>query len=241
MKKIFLLLNLLFLSTGIMATEKNTFLDYCKDKEIKFLLYDSNTNLNFTMVWFNDGKVFCDFSGGIMTSIMADYQFFDDYADIYFYRIMYNNYFELEKSFKYRNWLYPEKYKFTVTIDELKKAYKYEQEEENKRKYKTYRIPFNTSVTYPAECQAIVIDNLSIRESPSLTANKIGRYEKRTEITLYGKSEKEEEIDGIKSYWYKVKLNDDSYGWVFGGYVRIFFEDDSLGYSDKELILKYIE
>lgn len=241
MKRFCLLLELLILCTGVFSKEKITFSDYCNDKEIDFLLYNSNTNLNFAMFWFNDGKVFCDFSSEILTCLISDYQIFDDYADIYFNRILYTNYNEPDGTFKYRNWLFPEKYKFTVTVDDLKKAYEYEQKEENKRKYKTYRIPFDTSTTYPTECQAIVIDNLSIRESPSLSAKKIGRYEKRTEITLYDKSEKFEEIDGIKSYWYKVKFDNNLYGWVFGGYVRIFFEDASLGYSDKELILKYIE
>ena len=39
----------------------------------------------------------------------------------------------------------------------------------------------------------------------------------------------------------EVKVDEETYGWVYGAYVRIFFEDPSLGYSDKEKILKSLE
>lgn len=98
------------------------------------------------------------------------------------------------------------------------------------------------SKTYPTTCQAIVIDNLNIRDAPSLKGNIIGKIIKRTEITLYDKSIHQDEIDGENDFWYKVKLDTKNiYGWVYGAYVRIFFEDESLGYSDRELILESIE
>ena len=42
-----------------------------------------------------------------------------------------------------------------------------------------------------------------------------------------------------KNFWYKV--DEETYGWVYGAYVRLFFEALSLGYSDKEKILKSLE
>ena len=64
---------------------------------------------------------------------------------------------------------------------------------------------------------------------------------KASEVTLYEQSKNQEEIDGEKNFWYKVKVDEETYGWVYGTYVRIFFEDQSLGYSDKEKILKSLE
>ena len=56
--------------------------------------------------------------------------------------------------------------------------------------------------------------------------------QKSSEVTLYEQSKNQEEIDGEKNFWYKVKVDEETYGWVYGAYVRIFFEDQSLGYSD---------
>ena len=53
---------------------------------------------------------------------------------------------------------------------------------------------------------------------------------KASEVTLYEQSKNQYEIDGEKTF-----------GWVYGAYVRIFFEEPSLGYSDKEKILKSLE
>jgi hypothetical protein len=64
---------------------------------------------------------------------------------------------------------------------------------------------------------------------------------KASEVTLYEQSKNQYEIDGEKNFWYKVKVDEETYGWVYGAYVRIFFEDQSLGYSDKEKILKSLE
>lgn len=231
MKKKYVLSIIILDFFSLLFSYENKFKDYCNNKFITFSIRDKENEDYFASVWIENNQIFCNYGSEIIACLMSEYHIYEDYAEIYFFRTAFSNYKESNDEFKYRKWVFPLKYKVRITYEDLINSYE----------YKKKKILIDSSVTYPAECQAIVIDNLSIRESPSLTANKIGRYDKRTEITLYGKSEKEEEIDGIKSYWYKVKLNDDSYGWVFGGYVRIFFEDDSLGYSDKELILKYIE
>ena len=131
---------------------------------------------------------------------------------------------------KYRRWIYPTKYKIEITIDDFLNALK--------QKWHDLEIPFDTYKTYPTTCQGIVIDNLNVREEPSLTGKKIGKLKKRDEITLYEQSNSIDEIDGEKNPWYKVKVTENEYGWVYGGYVRIFFDDENLGYSDKEKILE---
>ena len=75
-----------------------------------------------------------------------------------------------------------------------------------------------------------------------LSGKKIGKLKKRDEVTLYEQSKFVDEIDGEKNPWYKVKVSENEYGWLYGGYVRIFFEDENLGYySKKERILESLE
>ena len=189
---------------------------------------DKATYLGFVV--FDKGTVSCGYGGGIQACLLKSFKYTDCGIEIFFERTIFSNI--KDKNFKYRKWLFPILYRTFIPFTDVERAF--EQDIIGK-------VYVNISFTYPTTCQAIVIDNLNIRDKPSLNGNKIGQLEKRREVTLYEQSKNLDEIDGEKNPWYKVKLDDNTYGWVYGGYVRIFFEDPNLGYSDKELILKSIE
>lgn len=199
-------------------------------QNVSFSLMDLNNNNNFfAAIMIENGKISCGYGGHIEACILDVYSVFSDRMEISFEKIIFRNFSEGE-NMKYRRWIYPTKYKIEITIDDFLNALK--------QKWHDLEIPFDTYKTYPTTCQGIVIDNLNVREEPSLTGKKIGKLKKRDEITLYEQSNSIDEIDGEKNPWYKVKVTENEYGWVYGGYVRIFFEDENLGYSDKEKILE---
>ena len=128
----------------------------------------------------------------------------------------------------YTHWDFPYGYRTTlpkaVVLDYI----------HNERGLKVF---YNSDERYPSQCQAIVIDNLRIRSKPSINSEIIGNLTKLSEITLYEESTHEDIIDNFKSPWYKVRTTDGKDGWVFGGYVRIFFTDKKGG-QPRAAILK---
>lgn len=182
-------------------------------------------------VLFDKGKVSSSGNGTFSIIIHPEYFINENYLELYCSRSIAKNFFDINR--KYVIWSFPERLKVDISIDEVLKA---------RKSWNHFTsVLIDTSQTYPATCQAIVIDNLNIRGEPSINSRKIGFLKKRSEITLYEESKNIDEIDGEKNPWYKVKLDDGAYGWVYGGYVRIFFEDPNLGYSDKEKILESIK
>jgi hypothetical protein len=201
-------------------------------EEISFSLIDMKNKNFFAAVMIKNGTISCGLGGHIETCVLSDSQIKNNTLVVFFEKSKFINSSEGDQ-LKYRRWIFPKKYKIEFTKEDFDKALK--------NKWHDLKVIIDTSQTYPATCQAIVIDNLNIRGEPSINSRKIGFLKKRSEITLYEESKNIDEIDGEKNPWYKVKLDDGAYGWVYGGYVRIFFEDPNLGYSDKEKILESIK
>lgn len=107
-----------------------------------------------------------------------------------------------------------------------------------RNEYPVY-IYYNSDERYPAQCQAIVIDNLRIRSKPSINSEIVGNLAKLSEITLYEESAHKDTIDNIESPWYKTQTVDGKEGWVFGGYVRIFFNTDWRLRQKKAILRKF--
>lgn len=227
-KKIYIFLSILIFFQISLFANKNEIEKILQNESITLGLgFDEQSRSIAGVIYFNKGQV-SSFGNGTFSIILnPNYRITDNYLEIYYSKCTVKNFLDVNKS--YNVWLFPERLKVNVTIEDLLKAC-------NSRNHFT-RVIIDTSQTYPTTCQAIVIDNLNIRSEPSLNGKKIGKLKKCSEVTLYDKSENIDEIDGEKYYWYKVKVRENEYGWVFGGYVRIFFDDESLGYSDKEKIL----
>lgn len=202
---------------------------YIENKFIPFSIVDKYENSLGELI-FDNGFINC--SGvGIISCTLEEVNYLYDFVEIYFCLSAITNYNEGDR-LKIRKWSYPKKFKVIISNLDIQDVFE---------KDIVGCILVDTSQTYPTTCQAIVIDNLNIRDKPSLCGNKIGIIQKGVEVTLYEESKNQEEIDGEKNFWYKVKVDEETYGWVYGAYVRIFFEDPSLGYSDKERILESLE
>ncbi|PJZ86566.1 SH3 domain-containing protein [Leptospira harrisiae] len=61
---------------------------------------------------------------------------------------------------------------------------------------------------------------LNARKTPTLDGEKVGKLKLGDQIKVLERSEKDLEIDGITSYWYRVQSNFVT-GWVFGGYLSL--------------------
>ncbi len=133
----------------------------------------------------------------------------------------------------YRDFYFPKRYKVCITNEQFCSA--------ALRDDKTIKLYINTDIEYSTTCQAIVTENLNVRDSPKFDGKIIGRIEKKTEITLYGKNKNINSIDDIEALWYKVKLPYGKEGWIFGAYAKIFFENEYMGKIDKAGILKSIK
>ena len=183
------------------------------------------------IITINDSKISSYGNGTFSLLIEPEYAIKNDCLEIFFSRVFAKNFFDLTK--KYNTWIFPDRVKIIITLEEIKKI------TQQKKKY--LKVTFDDTVTYPTTCQAIVIENLNVRDEPSRNGNKIGKLKRRDEVTLYDKTKDFDEIDGEKYPWYKVKLKEEEYGWVYGGYVRIFFEEETLDKPDKEKILESIK
>lgn len=235
MKIRFLLFCLLFCFNKFLFSNDNIIQDFIKTNDITIgLRFNDNSRNLAGVIFFENGKIDSDGNGTFSVIIDPQFTIHSNGMEIYFSRILAKNIFDINR--KYILWTFPKRYRIDVTYAQLVDA--------KNSLNKFISILVDTTQTYPTSCQAIIIDNLNIRDKPALSGEKIGLLKKGSEVTLYEESKNEDEIYGEKNFWYKVETSYDKTGWVYGGYVRIFFKDDT--YKDdvnqtKEKILESLE
>lgn len=83
----------------------------------------------------------------------------------------------------------------------------------------------------------IIGDNVNMREKPTPTAKIVYRFTKKDIVFFVERSEKEEEMNNEKYYWYRVKTQKKTIGskvgWVYGKYFKLL--DDNASEEDKIL------
>lgn len=82
-------------------------------------------------------------------------------------------------------------------------------------------------------CWVTSKEGLRVRNIPDLSGNKIGLLEYKKEVEVY-EIGKKEEIDNIIAFWLKIKF-ENSYGWIFGGYVTVIPETPDIKIEDLPL------
>ena len=135
-------------------------------------------------------------------------------------------YFNLYGEPSYRGYRYPKEYTFQITKSQIESNLI-----DGKDELHSVR-----EVETIATCNALVItDNLRIRTSPGIDSSIdiIGKLNKFDEVELIGCTESSQTIDGLTFPWFKVQLKDNTVGWVFGGFVKIYFFEE-----EKEMIKK---
>ena len=146
--------------------------------------------------------------------------------------IQHSSFTEKGKTKKYWNWNYPRLYKIEITKEILEEILSCKK---NNSVYYYYLYDIESNNGF---CHAIVItDNLRVRALPNIESEILTKLKKFEDIMLIDCSIEKEEIDGITAHWYKIKLDNDIEGWIFGGYAKIYFSVK----NDKEDIIKAFE
>ncbi len=68
-------------------------------------------------------------------------------------------------------------------------------------------------------------DDLEVRSAPYLEAETLTLFDREDSFKVLVRTEWQVEIDGLKSYWLEVEVNNVR-GWLFGGYVKL--KDNSM-------------
>ena len=89
--------------------------------------------------------------------------------------------------------------------------------------YGEYLAPIKINVTpLPTPGYASIDeDGLALRSAPSSDAKLIDRLNKKDPVQLVKRSNKIENINNKKQFWYKVKTPDGTTGWTFGAYLEV--------------------
>lgn len=195
----------------------------------------TNSGIYVGDISIQNGVIVC-----IYPLINSDIQISESMITIYTDKIQFDRRNYSEKN-TYRNWYFPERYKIEISNTKLSDIKKFGNYVSNKYVGEFYDSDLNIeNKRYPTSCKAIVIDNLNIRSEPSLEGQIIGMVNKGDEIILYDKTDIKDKINDLEASWYKIKIENKTEGWIFGGYVKIFFEDEDLGKEDKAGILNSI-
>lgn len=121
----------------------------------------------------------------------------------------------------FRGYEYPQKETFPITKKQIEERLKDETKNEITKKV----------ISEQATCRALVItDNLRVREAPNTKPETkiIGKLNKFDDIYLIDCTDKKDTIENLQFPWYKTRLKDGNEGWVFGGFVKIYFFDEDI-------------
>ena len=121
----------------------------------------------------------------------------------------------------FRGYEYPQKETFPITKRQIEERLKDETKNEITKKV----------ISEQATCRALVItDNLRVREAPNTKPETkiIGKLNKFDDIYLIDCTDKKDSIENLQFPWYKTRLKDGNEGWVFGGFVKIYFFDEDI-------------
>lgn len=127
----------------------------------------------------------------------------------------------------YREYSFPKKSVISITKQQIEERINSIKSGNNKKNKEIYKNEYVVN----AECNGLIIaDNVRIREEPNImTGIKIiGKLKKFEKITIIDISDNINKIDNLNSCWYKIRLEDGTEGWVFGGFAKIYFDDEDL-------------
>lgn len=102
---------------------------------------------------------------------------------------------------------------------------------ENSRINKQNKIIIDSMSYNNSFCPALIIcNNLRIRESPNISASTrvIGKLNKWEKVTVIECTKTKDNIENLNYPWYKIKLENGKEGWVFGGFAKIYFNEEDL-------------
>jgi hypothetical protein len=222
MKKIIFILLLLFTNFFISChDDENTMHDLVKNNEFSFFLVNPNGTYG-GWVTNNHDLWNCDFGTDYLYFGFDSREIFKDKVTVQF--LVCN--FIVCGNPSYRSYGYPEKGSFSITKKQIEQNLAYTKNGEKKN---IPKIVKDGIYTIP-ECNFLVIaENVRLRSEPLTSSNSeiIGKLKKFQKVVSIGTGVTEK-IDNLEAPWYKIRLEDGTEGWVFGGFVQIYFSEEDL-------------
>ncbi len=220
-KKMFVLLSIVVIFMSC-SSEKEAMEKLITENEFSFWLVNQNGTYGGAVQ--NDHDVWnCNFGTDFFYFGFDSREIFEDKVTVYFLTC---NFIVCGEP-SYREYGYPERGSFSITKKQIQKRIDNIKNGNNKENNEIIK---DSIYEIPEQCKGLVIaDNVRIRQSPSSNSsvNIIGKLNKFQKVTLLGYSDSEK-IDGMESPWYKIRLEDGTEGWIFGGFAKIYFSDEDL-------------
>ena len=213
---------ILFFIIGCIAAYSNDLESLIKNNEFSFGLINENGSYG-GYIYNNHDNWECKFGTDYMYFGFDSRTIYDDRVEISYLSSM----FVLYGNPAYREYGFPEKSVISITkqqIEERINSIKTGNKQKNKN------IPKKEFVV-KTECNGLSIaENVRIREKPEIKQNIriLGKLKKFQKIKILEVSDNIDTIENIKSCWFKIRLDDGTEGWVFGGFVKIYFDDEDL-------------
>ena len=185
-------------------------------------------------ITYNNGKWISEFAGSYFSNNINKIEYNENEIVIY---LQVQSFFTRgEPSF--REWQYPVVYKIILTKQIIEDIKTYEKMNKKSSYYYVYELPSDAKTTFGYANGICICNNLRVREEPNTKSStkvitKLSKWEK---VELIDCTTEVSKIDDLEYPWYKCKLKDGTVGWVFGGFVKIYFED-----SDLNLLYKAFE
>lgn len=78
------------------------------------------------------------------------------------------------------------------------------------------------SIKFPDVSYGIVNEpRVRLRSKFNLDSSIIKVFNKNEPVEIIGRTEEKTRIDNKESYWYKIRLDNNQFGWIFGAYIDI--------------------
>lgn len=215
---LFVLFIFVFISC-VKIEEKQSLEEMINNNEFSLVLKSSKTG-NYCGSIFNENGNWGAYFGGAYRNInFIEAKIIKDSVIITY---LYNNFYVRgEPSF--RDYVFPVKYSITLTHRQI------ENRIEGIKDSDTVFIDL-TNFTDGYARGLVITDNLRIRKAPGLAEENqiIGMLKKFDDIFLVETTLEEYTIEGLTAPWYKIEMMDGTYGWVFGGFVKLYFYNEDI-------------
>ena len=206
----------LFLFIGCNVFAADSIEDLIKNKSFYFDLQNSS-GFYGGYISFNDGNITANYGVEYLRFEVDEYKIEKDGISI----VLVNANFNVLGIPSFRNYEFPKYEKIYITKEQIKKRI------ENRK----FNIIENDHVFVNKNTSAISIcNNLRIREAPNTNGatRVVGKLSKWQKVVLIDCTKEKSKIENLEYPWYKVKLDGGTEGWGFGGFVKIYFDDEEL-------------
>lgn len=115
---------------------------------------------------------------------------------------------------------YPCKF-FVYNLDSCFRITFYARNEDYQKELESF-IKIVDTVKFPViENDVMNDDNVRIRKEPNLKSETVGKLNRQDKVKIIGSTISTMKIDRMESKWYKILLDNNTVGWVYGAFVDI--------------------